>query len=85
MRCFTFLVSEYAASYDRNEKFKPPTSYQAMKQGFIDLRKAHGATNHDVNWACFKALQCNDGLSLPKTPSPHDPTTDPDENYSIIG
>lgn len=55
-----FLVNEYAARYDQNEKLKHGSSYELTKQGFLDLQKAYGATVQDVNWACFKALQSND-------------------------
>jgi tetratricopeptide (TPR) repeat protein len=53
-----FLVNEYAGLFEQNGGAEP--AYPIFKQGFLQLRKAYGVTQQDVNWACFKALRSSD-------------------------
>jgi len=56
-----FLLSEAIADYAQNEiLIGNRISGAVIKQGFLDLQKTYGATNRDLNWACFMAMRFQD-------------------------
>jgi len=57
-----FMLNESAGMYNWNEKQKPAAHYDVLKKGFLALQKTYGASLHDTNWACYKALLANDRL-----------------------
>ena len=58
---YYFLVCETIADMTLREKLLDSRlSGETIKEGFLDLQKTYGATNYDLNWACFMAMLYQD-------------------------